>query len=137
MSNSNKYDFSLNNFYIDLLCEIFDREGFKLICSEVNKISKLPFGVCMYIWRVILNLAGYIVIWLFNYIVKPYTFVVYIVHIQAPPHVGNHIVAYADDNTIYTVKPRPLSRPQGIKSLNQNLAAIETLCLKWHVSLKP
>ena len=31
---------------------------------------------------------------------------------------------YADDTTIYTVIPRPISRPQVMELLNQELAAI-------------
>ena len=42
------------------------------------------------------------------------------------PIVGNHIVDYADDTTIYAVIPRPLSRPQVMESLNQYLAAINS-----------
>ena len=37
--------------------------------------------------------------------------------------VGNHIVGRAKDTTIYAVVPRPLSRPQVLESLNQDLAA--------------
>ena len=47
--------------------------------------------------------------------------------------VGNHIVGYADNITIYAVIPRPLSRPRVMESLNQNLAAINSSCLKWHM----
>ena len=43
--------------------------------------------------------------------------------------VGNYIVGYADDTTIYVVIPRPLARPQVMKLLNQNLAAINSWCL--------
>ena len=39
---------------------------------------------------------------------------------------GNRIVGYADDTTIYAVIPRPLSRPQVMESLNQHLAAINS-----------
>ena len=51
--------------------------------------------------------------------------------------VGNHIVGYTDDTirTIYAVIPRPLSHPQVMESLNQDLAAINSRCLKWHVRL--
>ena len=38
--------------------------------------------------------------------------------------IGNHNVDYADDTTIYAVITRPLSRPQVMESLNQDLAAI-------------
>ena len=51
--------------------------------------------------------------------------------------VGNHIVGYADDTMIYAVIPRPLSHPQVMKSLNQNLAAINSWCLEWHMMLNP
>ena len=51
--------------------------------------------------------------------------------------VGNHIVSYADDTTIYALIPRPLSCPQEIGSLNQDLAAINSWCLKWHMRLNP
>ena len=44
--------------------------------------------------------------------------------------VGNHIVGYADSTTIYGVFPRPLSRPKGMESLNQDLAAINSRYLK-------
>ena len=43
--------------------------------------------------------------------------------------VGNHIVDYADDSTIYTVIPRSPLRPQVIESLNQDLAPINSWCL--------
>ena len=49
--------------------------------------------------------------------------------------VGNHIVGYADDTSIYTVFPRQLSCTQVKESLNQNLAAIYSSCLKWHMRL--
>ena len=48
---------------------------------------------------------------------------------------GNHIVDHADDITIYIVIPRPLSLPQVMESLNQELAAINAFCLKWHMRL--
>ena len=44
---------------------------------------------------------------------------------------------YADDTTIYAVIPRLLSRPQVLESLNQDLAAINSWCLKWHMRLNP
>ena len=64
----------------------------------------------------------------------------YIVHLQPLPHcwkLGNYIVHYADDRTIYAVIPRPLLRPQVIEALNQNLATISSRCLKWHMRLDP
>ena len=51
--------------------------------------------------------------------------------------VGNHIVGYADDTTIYAFIPRLPSHPQGLESLNQDLAAINSLYLKWHMRLNP
>ena len=42
------------------------------------------------------------------------------------PVVGNHIVGYADDTTIYAIISRPLSRPQMIDSLQHDLAAINS-----------
>ena len=47
--------------------------------------------------------------------------------------VGNHIVGYADDTTIYAIIPRQLSHPQVIKSLNQDLAAVNSWFLKWRM----
>ena len=49
--------------------------------------------------------------------------------------IGNHIVSYADDTTINAVIPRPLLRLQVMESLNQDLAAINSWCLKWHTRL--
>ena len=49
--------------------------------------------------------------------------------------VGNHRVGYADNNKIYAVFPRPLSRPQMMKSLNHDLVAIYSWCLKYHMRL--
>ena len=40
--------------------------------------------------------------------------------------VGNHIMDYADDTTVFAVIPRALSRPQVMESLNQSLAAINS-----------
>ena len=37
---------------------------------------------------------------------------------------GNHIAGYVDDSTIYAVIPIPLSRPQVMESVNQDLAAM-------------
>ena len=51
--------------------------------------------------------------------------------------VGNYIVGYADDTTLYAVFPRLLLRPQVMDSLNQDLAAINSWCLKWHMRLSP
>ena len=53
-------------------------------------------------------------------------------------HIARNLVAgYADDTTIYAVIPRPLSRSQVMVLLNQDYAAINSLCLKWHVRLNP
>ena len=40
--------------------------------------------------------------------------------------VGNHILSYANDTTIYAVIPRPLSRRQVMESRNQDMAAINS-----------
>ena len=47
--------------------------------------------------------------------------------------IGYHIVGYADDITIYAVIPESLSHPKVMESLNQDLAAINSWCLKWHM----
>ena len=49
--------------------------------------------------------------------------------------VGNNIVEYADDTTIFAVIRRPILRFQVIESLNQELAAVYFWCLKWHMRL--
>ena len=49
--------------------------------------------------------------------------------------IGNHMVGYADDIMIYAVILRPLSRAQVMESLNQQLAAINSWCLKLHTRL--
>ena len=49
--------------------------------------------------------------------------------------VGNHIVRYTVDTTIYASIPRPPSRPKGMELINHCLAAIDSLCLKWHMRL--
>ena len=41
----------------------------------------------------------------------------------------------SDDSMIYAVIPRLLSSPQVMESLNQDLAAIHSWCLKWHMRL--
>ena len=51
--------------------------------------------------------------------------------------VGNHIVDYADDNTMYAVILKPLSLPQVMESLNQVLATTYSWCLKRHRRLNP
>ena len=47
--------------------------------------------------------------------------------------VGNRIVGYALDTSIYAVIPRPLSSHLVMKSQNQDLTVIN--CLKWHMRL--
>ena len=49
--------------------------------------------------------------------------------------VGNHVVGHAEDTTIYAVIPRPLSHSQVMELLNQDLAAINSRYLKWHMRL--
>ena len=56
--------------------------------------------------------------------------VVYIVHPELFHIVGNDIVGYAGDTTIYAVIARPLTRPQVMESLNQDLATINSWCFK-------
>ena len=52
--------------------------------------------------------------------------------------VGRYIVYYADDTTIYAVILRPLSGSQLMEWLNEDfIAAINSLCLKWHLRLNP
>ena len=51
--------------------------------------------------------------------------------------VGNYIVGHSDDSTIYAVIPRQISRTRLRKSLNQDLSAINSLCWKWPMRLKP
>ena len=50
---------------------------------------------------------------------------------------GNHIMGYADDATIYAVIPRMHSRLQVLQSLNQALAAIDSWYLKRRMRLNP
>ena len=47
--------------------------------------------------------------------------------------VGNDIVDYADGTTIYTVIPKPILLLQLMESLNRDLAAIKSCCIKWHM----
>ena len=44
-------------------------------------------------------------------------------------------MAYGGDTTIYAVIHKPLSRTQGMESLNQNLASINFWYLKWQMRL--
>ena len=46
-------------------------------------------------------------------------------------------MSHADDTTFYAVILRPLSSPQGMESLNQDLQAFNSWCLKWHKRLNP
>ena len=46
-------------------------------------------------------------------------------------------MGYADNATIYAVIPKPLWHLQARESLNQNLAAINSWSLKWHMKLNP
>ena len=47
-------------------------------------------------------------------------------------------MGYANDTTIYAVIiPGSLSRSQVMESMNQDLAEINSWCLKWHVRLNP
>ena len=50
--------------------------------------------------------------------------------------VANHILDYADATTIYAVIPKPLSCPQELELLNQDLTEINSWCLKWHMTLR-
>ena len=45
-------------------------------------------------------------------------------------------MGYADDTTIYALIPGQLS-PQVMESLNRNLAAIGSWCLKWPIRFNP
>ena len=46
-------------------------------------------------------------------------------------------MGYADVTTIYAVIPKSLSWPQVMESLNQDLTAINSWCLKLHMRLNP
>ena len=46
-------------------------------------------------------------------------------------------MGYADDTSIYAVIPRPLSRPQAMESLKQDLAGIDSWFLKCLMSFNP
>ena len=50
---------------------------------------------------------------------------------------GSYIVGYANDTTIYAVIRTQHSCPQVMKLLNQDLASIDSWCLKWHMRLNP
>ena len=49
--------------------------------------------------------------------------------------VESHMAGYEDDTTSYAVIPRLFSRPQVMESLNQDLVALNSWCLKWHMKL--
>ena len=51
--------------------------------------------------------------------------------------VGNPIEGYADDTKIYVVITRSISCSQVMSSPKQDMAAIITWCLKWHMRLNP
>ena len=42
-----------------------------------------------------------------------------------------------NDTTVYAAIPRPLLRLPVMESLNQDFAAINFWCLKWHMRLNP
>ena len=65
------------------------------------------------------------------------TDVVYFVHLRIFHIIENHMVGDADDTNIFAVIPWPLSRPQVIESLDRDLAAIDSWCLKWQMRLNP
>ena len=46
-------------------------------------------------------------------------------------------MGYADDTTIYAVIFGPLSHSQVMESLNLDLAAMNSWCSKWHMTLTP
>ena len=46
-------------------------------------------------------------------------------------------MGYANDTTIHAIIPGPLSRPQVMESLDQDLATINSWRLKWHTRLNP
>ena len=51
--------------------------------------------------------------------------------------VGNHIVGYADDATIYAIISRPFSLSQVMEFLHQDMAANNSWCLKRHLKWNP
>ena len=68
-------------------------------------------------------------------VLRPLLFILYtseLFHI-----VANNIAGYADDTVIYAFFPRLLLLPQVLESRNQNLAAIDSWCLKWQMRLNP
>ena len=54
-------------------------------------------------------------------VLGPFLFILYTCEFF---YIENHIVGYAKDTTIYAVIAKPLSRPQVMESLNQDLVAI-------------
>ena len=80
------------------------------VCASVDVVSGLPRG---------------------SSVSEPLSFTFYtseFFHI-----VENHIVGFADDTTIYVNIPGQFSQPQVMESLNQDLAALNSWCLKWHM----
>ena len=68
-------------------------------------------------------------------VLEPFLFILYTskrFHI-----VENSFVGYMNDTKIYAVITTLLSRPQVIESLHQNVTAINSWCLKWHMRLYP
>ena len=51
--------------------------------------------------------------------------------------VGSHILGNANDTIIYADIHRPLLRLKVIETLNQDLVATNSWCLKWHMRLNP
>ena len=49
----------------------------------------------------------------------------------------NHIVGYADDTMIYAFMPRLFSRLQVMEMQNEDLVAVNSWCLQWHMGLNP
>ena len=64
-------------------------------------------------------------------VLEPLLFYLFTLYISELFHtVGNHFVDYANNTTISTVIPRPLSRRQVVEALNGDLVAIHCWCLK-------
>ena len=51
--------------------------------------------------------------------------------------VGNRVVGYAGDTTMHAGISILFLLLQGMESLNQNVVAINSWCLKWHMRLNP
>ena len=67
-------------------------------------------------------------------ILRPLLFILYVSELFYI--VGNHIVGYAGDTTNYAVISRLLLLPQAMESLNHNLAAINSWCLKFTCDIR-